>query len=192
MKSGTCKSGSVLSDPRLEVIDWRQALDWWPSRPLLSFGAGPSGRPGQEVVIASSWEGGRKARADADGSILHVIYQYPPHTVETDSMLELIQDWAAIEMNLQYTRPPNEIVDPDFPPKRVLIRGNPGHMLVTYRERREGDEKAPWVGHGNYDRRSFYWQEPGEPRVWYRVNFNSRTYSEARSLDILNAMQPVG
>jgi len=136
---------------------------------------------------------------DQEQSVIILVYQYPPRTVDTDSRLELVEGGAHFIVGW-YMKPTTR--SPDwYPPascvsedKVVVVKGKPGRLLVfdqkgTRRLDRGSGDCVWWFP----NLRVVSWSEPlvGGASVYWTVDNSPDSYDEAQTLDFIEAMDSV-
>lgn len=173
----------------IEMIDWSQALDWWPYEPLFrSPTNGPT--PGAiEVLFASSSAGGRKGDPQTQQSAIDVLYQYAPHTAEKDTYFQII-DGGGLFITVRFfptgdTIPFSE--ESKTKSKPVFVRQRPARLIEFVRDGETRRDLGRY--RANVDLRAIRWElAVSAGTLQWAIANHPKLYTEEQTLRFIEAL----
>jgi hypothetical protein len=171
----------MLADRRLESIEWGEALNWWPHRPLLRS-ANPPISSFIEDVLAASYEGGTNGDPKRDWTALSLLYRNREHSPESLSLSQLM-DVGTVQVRVAFYPPGSEVPwrGSEVGTKTVRVRGHIARMVVI---RRSDGSNVDW--------RAIRWEEQEESGiVQWEVSNSPEAYSDEDSIEFINDLDQI-
>lgn len=169
---------------KIERISWKDAIEWWPYRPLFQATSLPRQKPGwQEAIFATSDSGGMEGSAKDSGA-LTVIYEYPPHDAESENYFGILEGGGFILIAQYY--PPGTV--PAFTTGIYSRKARPitvrGHAARVIDHRKDQGSDVNW--------RDIRWEQlVKEGQIQWSIGNDITLYSEEESIDFINRLAEV-